>query len=277
MGDDGRLVERFEAERGRLRGIAYRMLGSGGEAEDAVQEAWLRLARVDAGEIASLGGWLRTVVARICLDVLRARREEPVAELPERAGGAEPEDEAVLADAVGRALLVVLDRLGAEERVAFVLHDMLAVPFAEIAPIVGRTPVTAKKLASRARQKVRGAPMPDPAGRRALVDAFLAASRAGDVPGVVALLAPDVVRRTDAAGRTPEIRGAAVIEEIRSFGRTARYADAALINGAPGVVVAPYGRLRTALTFAFADGRISAYELITGPERLARLDVRLTA
>jgi RNA polymerase sigma-70 factor (ECF subfamily) len=242
-----------------------------------VRETWLRLSGVDAGTVDNLGGWLRTVLSRVCLDMLRAResrREEPA---PDEHGPSpdDPEREAVLADSVGRALLVVLDRLGHAERVAFVLHDMFAVPFDEIAPIVGRTPVAAKKLASRARSRVRGAPAvpgDELARQRRVVDAFLAASRAGDV---AAVLSPHVVRRADAVpGRAAEIRGAEqVAREIAVFGRNARYAEVALVTGAVGIVVVPAGRLTVALAVTVDGDRIAGYDLVTDPDRLRELDV----
>lgn len=277
---------RFETERGRLLAIAGRMLGSTGEAEDAVQEAWLRLVRTDPAEIDNLPGWLTTVVSRICLDLLRARaarREEPTGEaLPDAAGGgADPEREALLVESVGRALLVVLDRLGPAERVAFVLHDGFAVPFDQIAPIVGRTPVAAKKLASRARQRVRGtaALPPEPlAGHRAVVEAFLAAARDGDLAGLLAVLAPDVVRRADPAalppGRSPVARGAATVaRETTVLGRRARHGAVALVDGVPGILIAPDGRLWLVLRVAVADGRVAGYEVVADPARLAALDL----
>lgn len=283
---EGFEAERFEAERGRLRAIAQRMLGSTGEAEDAVQEAWLRLVRADPAEIDNLPGWLTTVVSRICLDLLRARaarREEPTGgALPDVAGGGpEPEREALLVESVGRALLVVLDRLGPAERVAFVLHDGFAVPFDRIAPIVGRTPVAAKKLASRARQRVRGAAAlpPEPlAGHRRVVEAFLAAARGGDLADLLAVLAPDVVRRADPAalgpGRALVERGAqAVARETTVFGRRARYGAVALVDGVPGILIAPEGRLRLVLRMAVADGRVAGYEVVADPARLAALEL----
>lgn len=282
------LAARFEDHRARLRDVAYRMLGSPSEAEDAVQETWLRLARVDAADVANLGGWLTTVVSRICLDMLRARgsrHEEPVgddvAERPDLAAHADPEREALLVDSVGRALLVVLDRLAPAERVAFVLHDLFAVPFREIAPVVGRSTVTTKKLASRARRKVRGGDTPpgaDLARHRSLVEAFLAAARAGDVDRVLAVLAPDVLRRADRAAipgdRPAEARGAGTVaREIAAFGRAARFAAPAYVDGEVGLVVAPYGRLRLAVAVTFAGDRIAAYELIADPARLEQLEI----
>jgi RNA polymerase sigma factor (sigma-70 family) len=282
------LAARFEEHRARLRDVAYRMLGSPAEAEDAVQETWLRLARTDTDVIANLGGWLTTVASRICLDMLRSRgsrREEPVgddvAERPDPAAEADPEREALLVDSVGRALLVVLDRLAPDERVAFVLHDLFAVPFAEIAPVVDRSTVTTKKLASRARRKVRGGgtvPHTELARHRHLVEAFLAASRAGDVDGVLAVLAPDVVRRADREAiprdRPTEVRGAGTVaREIAAFGRAARFAAPAFVDGTVGLVVAPHGRLRLAVAVVVAGDRIAAYELIADPDRLERLEI----
>ncbi|KDN18390.1 sigma-70 family RNA polymerase sigma factor [Amycolatopsis rifamycinica] len=278
------LAARFEAERGRLRGLAYRMLGSAAEADDAVQEAWLRLNRADS--VDNLAAWLTTVVSRVCLDVLRsrkARREEPFEVLAEPVDDVDPAAEATLADSVGRALLVVLDALGPAERVAFVLHDLFAVPFDRIAPVLDRTPAAAKKLASRARQRIRGgSPLPpaDLARHRRVVDAFLAAARGGDLAALLDVLAPDVVRRADAAalpaGAALEVRGArAVAEETQVFGRRARFAQAALLDGAVGVVVAPRGRLVLALAVTVGGERVAAYEVIADPARLAALHVTL--
>ncbi|GAA5163869.1 sigma-70 family RNA polymerase sigma factor [Pseudonocardia eucalypti] len=286
MSEDDPLTGRFEAHRGELRAVAYRMLGSPGEAEDAVQETWLRLHRADTGDVVNLAGWLRTVLSRVCLDMLRARaarREQVVDQLPDRArdDGDGPEGEAVLVDSVGRALLVVLDRLEPAERVAFVLHDMFAVPFAQIAPIVGRTPVTTKKLASRARHRVRGGPAgpgADLARHRSVVEAFLTAARGGDLEALLGLLAPDVVRRADPLALPPgvatESRGARVVaEEVTVLGRRSRFAEPALVDGALGVLVAPRGRLLLALTFEVVDDRITRYEVIADPDRLRRLDL----
>ncbi|MGW5863480.1 sigma-70 family RNA polymerase sigma factor [Streptomyces sp. NPDC055239] len=285
--DDGQelLAERFEAHRGHLRGVAYRMLGSLSDADDAVQEAWLRLSRTDADtgapEIENLTGWLRTAVSRICLDMLRSaatRHEQPAGEhLPDRipqpgdgGEGGDPEEEVLLADEVGRALLVVLGTLGPAERVAFVLHDLFAVPFTRIAPIVERTPVATKKLASRARHKVQGPTeilaTPGLAGDRRVVDAFLAAARDGDIEALLTVLAPDVVRTADL---TAVIRGArAVAEETVLLKRNARFAEPALVDGTVGLVVAPYGRLLLALLIRVEGGRIAAYEVVSEPERL---------
>jgi RNA polymerase sigma factor (sigma-70 family) len=299
--DHDRLAQRFEAHRSHLRGVAYRMLGSLSEADDAVQEAWLRYSRTDTSGVDNLAGWLTRVVARVCLDMLRSRtsrRERPLGP-PDvgpagggheaagggggggghDGGGSGPEDEAVLADSVGLALLVVLDRLSPPERVAFVLHDLFAVPFDEIAPIVERTPVTTKKLASRARHRVRGpatVPDTDLARHRHVVDAFLAASRDGDIEGLLAVLAPDVVRRADRVAVPPgaptEIRGArAVAEETRTNAARARFARPALVDGAVGVVVAPMGRVAVALALTIEGDRIVEVDVIADPDRLARL------
>jgi RNA polymerase sigma-70 factor, ECF subfamily len=292
MIDQDGLAHRFEAHRGHLRAVAYRMLGSLPEAEDAVQESWLRLAGADVSGVANLAAWLRTVVSRVCLDMLRARaaRREELGQPPSAGGlgagpGSDPEAEALLADSVGRALLVVMDRLAPAERAAFVLHDLFAVPFGEIAPIVGRSPATAKKLASRARSRVHGAPAirgPELAARRQVVEAFLAASRAGDVGAVLAVLAPGVVRRADAAalpaGRAAQARGArAVAQEVAVFGRNARCAGLALVNGDVGLVVAPRGRLLLAITFEIEHGRIAAYDLVADPARLHTLPLAALA
>jgi RNA polymerase sigma-70 factor (ECF subfamily) len=289
MNERDGLADRFEVHRSHLQAVAYRMLGSLSDAEDAVQEAWLRLQRVSADGVDNLAGWLTTVVARVCLDMLRSRasrREELVGQrLPDGIRdpdqGDDPEQEAILADSVGRALLVVLDRLAPAERIAFVLHDMFAVPFEEIAPIVGRSSVATKKLASRARHRVRGTPAAsgaELAARRHVVEAFLAASRAGDVDAVLAVLAPDVVRRADRAalppGRATEVRGArAVAGEIAAFGSNARLAEPALIDGAVGVVIAPRGRLLLALTVTIERDKVVGYELIADPARLHQLDL----
>ena len=287
MPDHEDLASEFEQHREQLRAVAYRMLGSLSEADDAVQEAWLRLSRTGAGGIASLEGWLRTVVSRICLDMLRtrqARREEPLGwELAAPAPDGDPEAEAMLAESVGRAMLVVLDRLGPAERVAFVLHDLFAVPFDQIAPIVGRTPAAAKKLASRARQRVRGVPAvpPDDLGRqRLVVEAFLAAARQGDLGALLEVLAPDVVRRADPAALQPGgaavVRGAdAVARQTLVLGPRARFAEPALVDGAAGVVVAPRGRLLLALTVSVRDGRVAGYDVIADPARLRQLDLAL--
>jgi RNA polymerase sigma factor (sigma-70 family) len=282
------LAERFETHRPRLRAVAYRMLGSGSEADDAVQEAWLRLSRADAGEIENLGGWLTTVVARVCLNLLqsrKSRREEPLeAHLPEETAtgrdGPDPEQQALLADSVGLALLVVLDTLAPAERLAFVLHDMFDVPFEEIAPIVGRSPAAARQLASRARRRVRGAeaaPDADHARQRAVVDAFLAAARGGDFQALLAMLDPDVVLRSDQAavqvGASGELHGAAAVAD--TFAGRARAARPALIDGAAGLVWAPGGVPRVVFGFTITDGRIVAIDVVADPERLSRLQVAL--
>jgi RNA polymerase sigma-70 factor, ECF subfamily len=286
MNERDYLAERFEEHRTHLRAVAYRMLGSLTEVDDAVQEAWLRLSRVDAGGIDNLGGWLTTVVARVCLDMLRSRqsrREEPItpdAPDPVATGtqGSSPEQEALLADSVGLALLVVLDRLTPAERLAFVLHDMFAVPFEEIAPIVGRSTEAARQLASRARRRVRGGGATadsDLVRQREVVEAFLAALRGGDFDGLLAVLDPDLVVRADmAAGVPTEIRGAAAwAKGAVAYGHLARLTRPALVNGAIGVVVAPRGRLVRALRFTIANGKITEIEVIGNPARLGELDV----
>jgi RNA polymerase sigma factor (sigma-70 family) len=295
MNEHDWLAERFEEQRGHLRAVAYRMLGSLSEADDAVQEAWLRLSRADTSNVENLGGWLTTVVGRISLDMLRSRssrREEPLdAQVPERtasrADGGDPEQEALLADSVGLALLVVLETLAPAERLAFVLHDMFAVPFDEIAPIVGRSPDAARQLASRARRRVHGVsgregtdlvPDVELSRQRDVVDAFLAAARGGDFEALLAVLDPDVVLRTDRAARRPgmpaEIRGAATVAEQAVRGR-ARAAQPVLVNGAVGVIVAPRGRLLMVLDFTIEDGKIVAIDAIADPERLRPLDLAM--
>ena len=283
------LARRFEEDRGHLRAVAYRMLGSVSEADDAVQEAWLRVGRADTAAVENLRAWLTTVVGRVCLDMLRSRRsrrEEPLGtHVPEPIvspeDGVSPEHEALLADSVGLALLVVLETLSPAERLAFVLHDMFAVPFEEIAPLVGRSPTAARQLASRARRRVRGAaPAPDVdvARQREVVAAFLAAARGGDFEALVATLDPDVVLRVDRGARRPgapgELRGVeAVAEQIRSFARFAAFARPALVNGAAGLVVARRGRPLTVAGFTVADGRIVEIDLLADPERLRRIDL----
>ena len=282
------LAERFEENRTHLRAVAYRMLGSSSEVDDAVQEAWLRLSRTDTTGIDNLGGWLTTVVARVCLDMLRSRksrREEPFApQAPEPIAtgpsGSSPEHEAVLADSVGLALLVVLDRLTPAERLAFVLHDMFAVSFEEIALIVGRSAEATRQLASRARRRVRGgagASEPDLVRQREVVDAFLTALRGGDFEGLLAVLDPGLVVRTDLtapSGSPAEVRGAAVwAKQAVAFGHLARLVRPALVNGAIGLVMAPRGRLSRALTFKIANGKIIEIEVIGDPARLGELDV----
>ncbi|MDT3438756.1 MULTISPECIES: sigma-70 family RNA polymerase sigma factor [unclassified Pseudofrankia] len=288
MGEKPTLVDEFGRSRDRLRAVAFRLLGSADEADDAVQEAWLRASRADAADVVNVTAWLTTIVSRICLDMLRTRqrrREEfaDTAGLDVLAGAGDardPEAEAVLADSVGLALLVVLDRLGPAERVAFVLHDLFAMPFEEIARIVERSPVAAKKLASRARARVRGAPAPgvDVARQRTLVEAFLAASRAGDVGGLLAVLAPDVVRRADPAvlhpGAAGEMRGARrVAEETVTNAGRARFARPALVKGTVGAVVAPGGRLLLVLALTIEGGRIREITVVNDPASLARLQL----
>jgi RNA polymerase sigma factor (sigma-70 family) len=284
-----KLAERFEAHRGQVQKVAYRIMGSLSDAEDAVQESWLRLERADVDGVQNLGGWLTTVVSRICLDMLRARASRPEElagqqvpdESRDRSRTGDPEQEVVLADSVGRALLVVLDTLPPPERIAFVLHDMFSVPFDEIAPIVERSPVTTKKLASRARHRVQGTPVvhrAELARHRQVVEAFLAASRAGDMGAILAVLAPDVVRRADPAalpaGRAIEVRGArAVAEEVAVFGRNARFAEPALVNGTVGMVVAPQGRLTLVIAVTIEGDQVAGYELIADPARTRQLDL----
>ena len=276
------LAERFEAHRPHLRAVAYRLLGSLAEADDAVQEAWLRLRRSDPRRIENLGGWLTTVVARVSLDLLRSRtsrREEPWgAHVPEpiasRTDGIDPEHEALVADAVGPALLVVLETLTPAERVAFVLHDVFAVPFEEIAPIVGRSPEAARQLASRARRRVQGAEVargPGLAREREVVDAFLAAVRGGDMGSLLAILDPGVVARAD-RGVPRELQGAEAVA-ARALRGGARAARPALVGGNVGVVIAPRGRLVMVLRLTIADGRIVEIEQIADPARLQRLEL----
>src|SRR6266545_4418351 len=280
------LAEQFEANRTHLQAVAYRMLGSLSEADDAVQEAWLHLSRADRSSVKNLGGWLTTVVARICLDMLRARksrREESLeASGPEpitrRESGIDPEHEALLADSVGLALLVVLDTLNPAERLAFVLHDLFAVPFDEIAPIVGRSETAARQLASRARRRVQGAatvPDADLTRQREVVDAFLAASRGGDFDALLAVLDPDVVLRADsaavAAGASREVRGARAVAE--TFKGRARAAQPALVNGAAGAVWAPGGQPRVVFGFTITRGKIVAIDLLADPAHLAQIDL----
>jgi RNA polymerase sigma-70 factor (ECF subfamily) len=285
MDDRDWLAGQFEAHRGHLRAVAYRMLGSSSEADDAVQEAWLRLSRSDTSVVDNLGGWLTTVVARVCLNMLQARtarREDPVGEdLPDAAATRrdrdDPEEQALEADAVGLALLVVLDTLTPAERLVFVLHDLFAVPFDEIAPIVERSPAATRQLASRARRRLQGAPPPDAdlARRRAVVDAFLAASREGSFEALVALLDPDVVLRADQAavraGASTEVRGAAAV--AGTFSGRARAARPALVDGAPGAVWAVGGQPRVVFGFTITDDRIVQIDLLADPDRLARLEL----
>lgn len=285
------LAEQFEENREPLRAVAYRMLGSLSEADDAVQEAWLRLSRSSAQGIENLGGWLRTVVARVCLDMLRtrkSRREEPIDTRladasTERAARPDPEREALMADSVGLALLVVLDRLAPAERVALVLHDMFAVPFKEIASILGRTPTAARQLASRARRRVQGSPELPGSGlteQRQVVSAFLAALRAGDFEGLVAVLDPDVVVRADEAAARPgaprEVRGAQNwARGAIAYSHLARAVQTALalVDGSVGLLLAPRGRLRRVLRFTIVGGKITQADIIADPARLRELNV----
>jgi RNA polymerase sigma factor (sigma-70 family) len=283
------LAERFEAHRAHLRAVAYRMLGSLSEADDAVQEAWLRLSRSEVSGIENLGGWLTTVVARVCLNQLRSRnsrREQPLGvHMPDpvvsRADGVNPEHEALLADSVGLALLVVLDTLTPAERLAFVLHDMFAVPFDQIAPIVGSSPAAARQLASRARRRVQqAAPTPDAdlTRQRAVVDAFFAASRNGDFAALVAVLDPDVVLRSDGGLSRPDASavihgGSTVAEQALTFARLSPFVRPALVNGAAGVVVAPHGRPFSVMGFTVRNGKIIAIDVLADPIRLRQLDL----
>jgi RNA polymerase sigma-70 factor, ECF subfamily len=286
---EGLLAERFQAHHTRLRAVAYQMLGSLSEADDAVQEAWLRVSRAGTGGVDNLGGWLTTVVARVCLDMLRsraARREELVGvHLPDpvisQPDVLDPEQEALLAEGVGLALLVVLDTLAPAERLAFVLHDTFAVPFEEIAAILGRSPAATRQLASRARRRVRAAPArpdADLAGQQRAVDAFLAAARNGDLEALVAILDPDVVVRAD-WGKPPVrvpgfLRGArAVAEQALAFAQRAPYGRPALVNGAAGVVVAAGTRLIAVMGFTVTDGKITEIDILADPERLRHVDL----
>ncbi|MFB6888166.1 sigma-70 family RNA polymerase sigma factor [Kitasatospora sp. NPDC056327] len=286
------LAERFEEHRPHLRAVAYRMLGSLGEAEDAVQEAWFRLSRSDAGGVVNLGGWLTTVVGRVCLDLLRsraARREDPLQDpegrpvrLPDPvvsgASAVDPEQEVLIADSVGIALMIVLETLSPAERLAFVLHDTFSVPFDEIAPVLGRTTVSTRQLASRARRRVQGAaPAPDAdlALRRAVVDAFLAAARGGDFDALLAVLDPDVVARAEGGGLRPAVlrRGAAEVAAGASrFGvQFTGESRPVLVNGEPAVATFVDGRPVSLAAFTVRGGRVVGLDVFTDPERLARL------
>ena len=284
------LAEQFEAHRAHLQAVAYRMLGSPTEADDAVQEAWLRLSRADTSEVANLGGWLTTVVARLCLDMLRSRasrREEPAgSDLPEPAvspaDGTDPEHEAVLAESVGLALQVVLDTLAPAERVAFVMHDMFAVPYDDIGAILGRSSSATKQLASRARRRVQGTetvPDTDLARQREAVGAFLAASRNGDFDALLAMLDPDVLLRADRAavqaGASVEVCGAEAVAS--TFCGRARGARLALVNGVAGAVWAPGGKPRVVFGFTIKGGKITGIDMLADPDRLGRLDVAVPA
>ncbi|MFJ1602425.1 RNA polymerase sigma factor SigJ [Streptomyces sp. NPDC088253] len=284
------LADRFQEHRGRLRAVAYRMLGSLSEADDAVQEVWLKLGRTDVGEIRNLAGWLTTVAGRVCLDMLRsraARREEPLDTyvpdpLVSPLERIDPEQQVLLADSVGLALLVVLETLEPAERLAFVLHDMFAVPFDDIAPVVGRSSAATRQLASRARRRVRGAVAPepelDPARQKLVLDAFLAASRAGDFEALVSVLHPDVVLRVDAgvlvggAAASKVVHGATgVAQQALVFRQFAEFSRLALVNGTIGVVTAPEGRPLSVLGVTITDGRIVEMYILADPARLSDL------
>ncbi|MEV0238409.1 RNA polymerase sigma factor SigJ [Streptomyces sp. NPDC050674] len=292
------LADRFEEHRGHLKAVAYRMLGSLAEAEDAVQEAWLKLSRAEADDIHNLGGWLTTVTGRVCLDLLRsrtARREEPMGDTHDTVRAfvpdpvlrplshIDPAEEVLQADSVGLALLVVLENLAPDERLAFVLHDLFAVPFDDIAPIVERSPAATRQLASRARRRVRGATPssePDLGRQKQVLDAFLAASRAGDFEALVALLHPDVLLRADSgalvrgAAASKLVRGAkAVAEQALLFAPFAQSAELVLVNGSVGMVDAQGGRIRSVMGVTIVDGRITDLYILADPERLERLEV----
>jgi RNA polymerase sigma-70 factor (ECF subfamily) len=278
MSESEFLAERFEAYRGHLRAVAYRMLGSGAEADDAVQEAWFRLSRSDTRQVENLGGWLTTVVGRVCLDMLRSRKaraEQPLEpDVPLPGVVPDPEQDALLADSVGVALLVVLETLTPAERLAFVLHDLFAVPFEDVADIVGRTPAATRQLASRARRRVQGAPAPDAdlVRQREVVDAFLAAARGGDFDALVDVLDPDVVARAEAGVTAGAL---AVAKGATSFARLALVARPALVDGATGLAVLVDGRVERALTFTFVRDRIAVIDVVTAPARVADLEIEL--
>ncbi|MGI5529718.1 sigma-70 family RNA polymerase sigma factor [Streptomyces syringium] len=292
MSEKDLLARRFEEHRPHLRAVAYRMLGSLGDVDDAVQETWLKLSRSDVTGVENLGGWLTTVTGRVCLDMLRSRttrRESPLHDddgqirLPDPVvsgpDGLDPEQEILLADSVGIALLVVLETLAPAERLAFVLHDMFTVPFDEIAPVLGRTAASTRQLASRARRRVQGAaPAPDTglAHRRRIVDAFLAAARGGDFDALVAVLDPEIVARSDGGTLRPGVirRGAAdVASQAITFARFAEAAHPALVNGTPGVVAVAEGRAISVMAFTVQGDRITTLDILTDPERLARIDL----
>jgi RNA polymerase sigma factor (sigma-70 family) len=281
MDEGAELAARFEAHRARLRSVAHHMLGSPGEADDAVQEAWLRLSRSDSSNIRNLGGWLTTVVARVCLDMLQSRREEPAGiHLPESAvddcGGIDPEREALLADSIGPALLVILHTLAPAERLAFVLHDIFTVPFGDIAAIVGRSPAAARQLASRGRRRVQGvAPVLGAARspQRSIVEAFLAAARDGDFEALLKVLDPDVVVRSNGA---ETVRGAVpVAGRTSGFARFAQVTLPALINGAVGMVAAAHGRPITLAVFTINGEKIAAIDIIDNPDFIAEADLTI--
>ncbi|MEV7557754.1 sigma-70 family RNA polymerase sigma factor [Streptomyces sp. NPDC089795] len=289
MDGNARLTERFEEHRSHLRAVSYRMLGSLAEADDAVQETWLRLDRSDVGEVENLGGWLTTVVSRVCLNMLRSResrREDPMEAYPadpavDRAETVDPEQEALLADSVGLALLVVLDQLAPAERLAFVLHDLFAVPFDEIAPMIEKSPAATRQLASRARRRVKGAPLvpeADLTRQRRVVDAFLAATRGGNFDALVTLLHPDVVLRADKAvvptAAPILLRGAvSVATSAMAAMQRARATAPALVDGVVGLAMAPLGRLFLVLGFTIEDGLITEIDIVAEPERLVTLEL----
>jgi RNA polymerase sigma factor (sigma-70 family) len=290
MDENEFLANRFEAHRTHLRAVAYRMLGTLGDADDAVQEAWLRLSRTETGDVQNLRGWLTTVVSRVCLDMLRtrtSRREEPLDvfvpdPIVSRAGGIDPEHEVLLADSVGLALQVVLDTLAPAERLAFVLHDMFAMPFDEIAPIVGRSPTAARQLASRARRRVRGVatvPDADLDRQREVVDAFLTAARKGEFDALLEVLDPDAVLRADAgampAGASREVHGAPAVagQAITFSQRGAQFAQSVLVNGAAGIVIAPRGRPLAVMAFTVTRGKVMEIDILADPERINQLDL----
>ena len=287
MDEDDKLARRFEASRPRLRAMAYRMLGSLSDADDAVQEGWLRASAAGSDDVANLEGWLTTIVARVCLDMLRSRksrREEPLSPDDAAMAGLEqgPEQETMLADSVGLAMLVVLDTLPPAERVAFVLHDTFGLPFGEIAAITGRTPASARQLASRARRRIQRSERPRPrlARQREVAQAFMAAARGGDLAALIEVLDPDVVLRADAAaspsGRPVTIRGAAAVAGgARASAARGRFTRVALVNGTPGLVMAPRGRLVLALAFTYSGDRISQIDVIADADRLEALDLAL--
>ncbi|WP_405645523.1 sigma-70 family RNA polymerase sigma factor [Streptomyces sp. NBC_00019] len=278
MSESEFLAERFEAYRGHLKAVAYRMLGSGAEADDAVQEAWFRLSRSDTRQVENLGGWLTTVVGRVCLDMLRSRKaraEQPLEpDVPLPGVVPDPEQDALLADSVGVALLVVLETLTPAERLAFVLHDLFAVPFEDVADIVGRTPAATRQLASRARRRVQGAPAPDAdlIRQREVVDAFLAAARGGDFDALVDVLDPDVVARAEAGVTAGAL---AVAKGATSYASLALVARPALVDGATGLAVLVDGRVERALAFTFVRDRIAVIDVVTAPARVADLDIEL--
>jgi RNA polymerase sigma factor (sigma-70 family) len=294
MDDNEWLADRFEEHRGHLRAVAYRMLGSLAEADDAVQDAWLRVSRAGTSEVENLGGWLTAIVARVCLNMLRsrnARREESLAvHLPDPVispdGEFQPEEEALLADSVGLALLVVLDTLSPAERLAFVLHDMFDLPFEEIAPMVGRSPAAARQLASRARRQVKGSevPVPDPdlARQRDVVDAFFSAARGGDFDALVALLDPNAVLRADWGARRPAAAGviqgaAAIARQALMFANPTARLHPARVNGAAGVVVTVAGRPFAVMGFTVVEGKIVEIDAIADPERVRRIAAAVLA